>query len=119
MYLQFQLASDQIYAVSLYYRHLTVILLNNTFAVQARGHRVMTVSPRYDQYKDSWDTDVLIDVSAIDVSIMQSSSIFFDRPKFTLDILPCGESPSFAMTSHFRPFAIVIVPLILAFCGTK
>jgi granule-bound starch synthase len=26
-------------------------------ALAARGHRVMTVSPRYDQYKDAWDTD--------------------------------------------------------------
>lgn len=32
--------------------------------LQARGHRVMTVSPRYDQYKDAWDTDVTVDVSA-------------------------------------------------------
>lgn len=31
-------------------------------ALAAKGHRVMTVSPRYDQYKDAWDTDVTIDV---------------------------------------------------------
>ncbi|CAI5934074.1 unnamed protein product [Closterium sp. NIES-65] len=31
-------------------------------ALAARGHRVMTVSPRYDQYKDAWDTDVTLDV---------------------------------------------------------
>ncbi|XP_021276394.1 granule-bound starch synthase 1, chloroplastic/amyloplastic [Herrania umbratica] len=29
-------------------------------ALAARGHRVMTVSPRYDQYKDAWDTSVLV-----------------------------------------------------------
>jgi hypothetical protein len=29
---------------------------------QANGHRVMTVSPRYDQYKDAWDTDVIVEV---------------------------------------------------------
>jgi hypothetical protein len=23
----------------------------------------MTISPRYDQYKDAWDTDVTVDVS--------------------------------------------------------
>ncbi|KAM1977842.1 hypothetical protein ACFX16_014600 [Malus domestica] len=25
-------------------------------AMAANGHRVMTISPRYDQYKDAWDT---------------------------------------------------------------
>ncbi|KAJ9539045.1 hypothetical protein OSB04_031778 [Centaurea solstitialis] len=32
----------------------------------ANGHRVMTVSPRYDQYKDAWDTEVEIEVKAGD-----------------------------------------------------
>ncbi|CAL5400830.1 unnamed protein product [Camellia sinensis] len=31
-------------------------------AMAANGHRVMTVSPRYDQYKDAWDTDVEIEL---------------------------------------------------------
>ncbi|KAJ7548302.1 hypothetical protein O6H91_07G006300 [Diphasiastrum complanatum] len=31
-------------------------------ALAARGHRVMTISPRYDQYKDAWDTKVLVEV---------------------------------------------------------
>lgn len=35
-------------------------------ALAARGHRVMTVSPRYDQYKDSWDTGVTIDIKVGD-----------------------------------------------------
>jgi granule-bound starch synthase len=26
------------------------------------GHRVMTIAPRYDQYKDTWDTNVLVEV---------------------------------------------------------
>lgn len=25
----------------------------------------MTVSPRYDQYKDAWDTDVLVEVTVL------------------------------------------------------
>ncbi|XVF51184.1 hypothetical protein PTKIN_Ptkin04bG0164100 [Pterospermum kingtungense] len=29
-------------------------------AMAANGHRVMTVSPRYDQYKDAWDTSVWV-----------------------------------------------------------
>ncbi|CAN6578771.1 unnamed protein product [Malus baccata var. baccata] len=31
-------------------------------ALAANGHRVMTVSPRYDQYKDAWDTSVLVEI---------------------------------------------------------
>ncbi|KAK1303691.1 hypothetical protein QJS10_CPB11g00558 [Acorus calamus] len=31
-------------------------------AMAANGHRVMTVSPRYDQYKDTWDTSVLVEL---------------------------------------------------------
>ncbi|KAL9275014.1 Granule-bound starch synthase 1, chloroplastic/amyloplastic-like protein [Drosera capensis] len=31
-------------------------------AMAARGHRVMTISPRYDQYKDGWDTDIIVEV---------------------------------------------------------
>ncbi|KAH0975149.1 hypothetical protein GBA52_017048 [Prunus armeniaca] len=31
-------------------------------ALAANGHRVMTVSPRYDQYKDAWDTSVLVEM---------------------------------------------------------
>ncbi|CAL5397582.1 unnamed protein product [Camellia sinensis] len=31
-------------------------------AMAANGHRVMTVSPRYDQYRDAWDTDVEIEL---------------------------------------------------------
>lgn len=32
-------------------------------AMAANGHRVMTVSPRYDQYKDAWDTCVIVEVT--------------------------------------------------------
>lgn len=31
-------------------------------ALAAMGHRVMTVAPRYDQYKDGWDTNVLVQI---------------------------------------------------------
>ncbi|OVA04705.1 Glycosyl transferase [Macleaya cordata] len=31
-------------------------------AMAANGHRVMTVSPRYDQYKDAWDTNVTVEM---------------------------------------------------------
>nr|AND76970.1 granule-bound starch synthase [Castanea mollissima] len=35
-------------------------------AMAAKGHRVMTVSPRYDQYKDAWDTSVLVEMKVGD-----------------------------------------------------
>ncbi|TYG91584.1 hypothetical protein ES288_A12G273900v1 [Gossypium darwinii] len=35
-------------------------------AMAANGHRVMTVSPRYDQYMDAWDTSVLVEVKVGD-----------------------------------------------------
>ncbi|KAK6935628.1 Glycosyl transferase, family 1 [Dillenia turbinata] len=35
-------------------------------AMAANGHRVMTVSPRYDQYKDAWDTSVLVEINVGD-----------------------------------------------------
>jgi granule-bound starch synthase len=31
-------------------------------STKAMGHRVMTIAPRYDQYKDTWDTNVLVEV---------------------------------------------------------
>ncbi|CAK9170337.1 unnamed protein product [Ilex paraguariensis] len=31
-------------------------------AMAANGHRVMTVSPRHDQYRDAWDTSVLVEI---------------------------------------------------------
>uniref|UniRef100_A0A0A0KNM0 Granule-bound starch synthase n=1 Tax=Cucumis sativus TaxID=3659 RepID=A0A0A0KNM0_CUCSA len=35
-------------------------------AMAARGHRVMTIAPRYDQYKDAWDTDVTVEIQVGD-----------------------------------------------------
>ncbi|KAF6159614.1 hypothetical protein GIB67_034576 [Kingdonia uniflora] len=35
-------------------------------AMAANGHRVMTVSPRYDQYKDAWDTSVSVEIKVGD-----------------------------------------------------
>lgn len=35
-------------------------------ALAALGHRVMTVAPRYDQYKDGWDTSVLVEIKVGD-----------------------------------------------------
>ncbi|KAJ8459341.1 hypothetical protein OPV22_032267 [Ensete ventricosum] len=31
-------------------------------AMAANGHRVMTIAPRYDQYKDGWDTSVQVEL---------------------------------------------------------
>ncbi|KAF8662170.1 hypothetical protein HU200_056365 [Digitaria exilis] len=35
-------------------------------AMAANGHRVMVVSPRYDQYKDAWDTSVVAEIKVAD-----------------------------------------------------
>lgn len=35
-------------------------------AMAANGHRVMTISPRYDQYKDAWDTNVVVEIKVGD-----------------------------------------------------
>ncbi|XP_038906878.1 granule-bound starch synthase 1, chloroplastic/amyloplastic [Benincasa hispida] len=35
-------------------------------ALAARGHRVMTIAPRYDQYKDAWDTNVTVEMQVGD-----------------------------------------------------
>lgn len=60
-------------------------------ALAARGHRVMTVSPRYDQYKDSWDTNVSVDVKVGDrtetvrffhVYKRGVDRVFVDHPSF-------------------------------------
>nr|QYS25847.1 granule-bound starch synthase [Fritillaria thunbergii] len=60
-------------------------------AMAARGHRVMVVTPRYDQYKDAWDTGVVIEVKVGDqiesVRFFHSykrgvDRIFIDHPWF-------------------------------------
>ncbi|KAL9304178.1 hypothetical protein ACSQ67_021441 [Phaseolus vulgaris] len=35
-------------------------------ALAAYGHRVMTIAPRYDQYKDAWDTSVVVELKVGD-----------------------------------------------------
>jgi len=52
-----------------------------------RGHRVMTVAPRYDQYSDAWDTSVVIDVMGEKVGFFHSKKqgvdrVFVDHPCF-------------------------------------
>ncbi|OAY56252.1 granule-bound starch synthase 1, chloroplastic/amyloplastic isoform X1 [Manihot esculenta] len=60
-------------------------------AMAARGHRVMTVSPRYDQYKDAWDTSVSVEIKIGDrietVRFFHSykrgvDRVFVDHPMF-------------------------------------
>ncbi|KAF9602975.1 hypothetical protein IFM89_032978 [Coptis chinensis] len=60
-------------------------------AMAANGHRVMTVAPRHDQYKDAWDTNVSIQVKVGDttetVRFFHSykrgvDRVFVDHPMF-------------------------------------
>ncbi|EPS70541.1 granule-bound starch synthase 1, chloroplastic/amyloplastic, partial [Genlisea aurea] len=60
-------------------------------ALAAKGHRVMTISPRYDQYKDAWDTSVIAQVKVADRTEMVRffhcykrgvDRVFVDHPMF-------------------------------------
>lgn len=52
-----------------------------------RGHKVMTIAPRYDQYKDAWDTSVVINVMGEDVRFFHTAKkgvdrVWVDHPMF-------------------------------------
>jgi granule-bound starch synthase len=52
-----------------------------------RGHKVMTISPRYDQYKGAWDTSVRIDALGKQVGFFHEHKkgvdrVFVDHPLF-------------------------------------
>ncbi|KXZ51655.1 hypothetical protein GPECTOR_11g109 [Gonium pectorale] len=52
-----------------------------------RGHRVMTIAPRYDQYADAWDTSVVINVMGEQVRFFHSIKkgvhrVWIDHPWF-------------------------------------
>ena len=52
-----------------------------------RGHKVMTISPRYDQYKGAWDTSVRVDALGKQVGFFHEHKkgvdrVFVDHPLF-------------------------------------
>ncbi|GAX78592.1 hypothetical protein CEUSTIGMA_g6031.t1 [Chlamydomonas eustigma] len=52
-----------------------------------RGHNVLTIAPRYDQYADGWDTSVVINVDGEDVRFFHAVKkgvhrVFVDHPWF-------------------------------------
>ncbi len=52
-----------------------------------RGHKVMTISPRYDQYKGAWDTSVKVDALGKQVGFFHEHKkgvdrVFVDHPLF-------------------------------------
>eukprot|EP01018_Ginkgo_biloba_P008061 Gb_13539 [translate_table: standard] len=47
-------------------------------SLASHGHWVMIVSPIYDQYKDSWDTDILIEQKGSDI-LTKAVSKFLDE----------------------------------------
>ncbi|CAM6021646.1 unnamed protein product [Sphagnum balticum] len=56
-------------------------------ALAALGHRVMTISPRYDQYKDAWDTDVTVADQKETIRFFHCfkrgvDRVFVDHPRF-------------------------------------
>jgi granule-bound starch synthase len=60
-------------------------------ALAARGHKVITVSPRYDQYKEAWDTSVTANVCGEEVRFFHAKikgvdRVFVDNPLFLAKI---------------------------------
>ena len=52
-----------------------------------RGHKVMTISPRYDQYKGAWDTSVKVEALGKQVGYFHEHKkgvdrVFVDHPLF-------------------------------------
>lgn len=52
-----------------------------------RGHKVMTIAPRYDQYADAWDTSITIDVMGEQVRFFHTvekgvDRVWVDHPAF-------------------------------------
>jgi granule-bound starch synthase len=45
----------------------------------SRGHRVMTVAPRYDQYSDAWDTSVMVDIDGYAIRYFHTVEKGVDR----------------------------------------
>lgn len=57
----------------------------------ARGHKVMTIAPRYDQYKDAWDTSIVINVMGQEVRFFHTvdkgvDRVWVDHPTFLAKI---------------------------------
>jgi granule-bound starch synthase len=53
----------------------------------ARGHKVITIAPRYDQYSDCWDTSVVVNIDGESVRFFHAIKkgvhrVFIDHPWF-------------------------------------
>ncbi|KAI8465947.1 MAG: granule-bound starch synthase I [Monoraphidium minutum] len=79
-----------------------------------RGHHVMTIAPRYDQYADAWDTSVVVNIDGEDVRYFHSVKkgvhrVFVDHPWFLAKVwgktgakLYGGKSGSDYLDNHKR-----------------
>lgn len=61
-------------------------------ALAARGHKVMSVSPRYDQYKGAWDTSIQAEVLGEEVRFFHETKkgvdrVFVDHPMFLAKVM--------------------------------
>eukprot|EP01025_Chloroclados_australasicus_P048520 TRINITY_DN54_c8_g1_i3.p1 TRINITY_DN54_c8_g1~~TRINITY_DN54_c8_g1_i3.p1 ORF type:complete len:648 (+),score=104.64 TRINITY_DN54_c8_g1_i3:27-1970(+) len=57
-----------------------------------RGHKVMTVAPRYDQYKETWDTSVVKEIQGKEVRFFHMvqkgvDRVFVDNPVFLAKVM--------------------------------
>lgn len=53
-----------------------------------RGHKVMSIAPRYDQYEDAWDTSVVQNINGEDVRYFHAKKdgverVWIDHPFFS------------------------------------
>ncbi|KAF7843839.1 granule-bound starch synthase 1, chloroplastic/amyloplastic-like [Senna tora] len=80
-------------------------------AMAANGHRVMTIAPRYDQYKDAWDTSVTVEAALEAPRVLNlNSNPYFSGPygedvvfianDWHTALLPCY------LKSMYQPFGL-------------
>lgn len=69
-----------------------------------RGHRVMTVAPRYDQYSDAWDTSVMVDIDGFAIRYFHTLEksvhrAWVDHPMFLAKVKGITGSMLYGKTS--------------------
>lgn len=96
-----------------------------------RGHKVMTVAPRYDQYKGAWDTSVRVDALGHNVGYFHEHKkgvdrVFVDHPLFLAKVWGKTGSKLYGKTNgadyadnqeRFAMFcqAALMAPMVLPF----
>jgi len=69
-----------------------------------RGHRVVTIAPRYDQYSDAWDTSVVVDIDGYAIHYFHTvekgvDRVWVDNPMFLAKVRGLSGSMLYGKTS--------------------